>query len=129
MGYRFLRDEAEAVGWSISRRTALELTSNVHRLPMVVKRVRESVKTLELAIVDDFLGRGFTAHAADRVWLTEFSEHATEEGNDHFGAFQDLFLLQFNGFSLADDHRETCHSWDEKPGRNAREFGSVRRSF
>lgn len=51
---------------------------------------------------DDRVQRNFTADARDRLWLTDITEHWTNEGRLYLCAVKDVFSNRIVGYSIAD---------------------------
>ena len=93
-GYRLLRDEAETNGWVMSRRTAWRLASALNLASVTVRRRRGSGKTPGPAVADDLVQRQFQAAGPNQLWLTDITEHPTNEGKLYLCAVKDgRFLM------------------------------------
>ncbi len=53
---------------------------------------------------DDLVGRQFTATAANTVWLTDITEHATGEGKLYMCAIKDVWSNRIVGYSINDEN-------------------------
>lgn len=53
----------------------------------------------------DLVNRQFTATAPDRLWVTDITEHRTEEGRLYCAAVMDAFSRRIVGWSIADHIR------------------------
>ena len=51
---------------------------------------------------DDLVKRHFKAEAADQVWLTDITEHWTDEGKLYMCAFKDVCSGRIVGYALSD---------------------------
>ena len=49
---------------------------------------------------DDLVNRGFTATAPNRLWLTDITEHRTDEGKLYCCAAKDVFSNRIVGYSI-----------------------------
>jgi|688.fasta_scaffold09116_17 hypothetical protein len=76
-GYRLLRDEAERVGWSMSRRTAWRLASWQHIRSVISRKQRGSGKVPGSAVADDLVKRDFSPDGPNQLWLVDITEHKT----------------------------------------------------
>jgi len=101
-GYRLLRDEAETNGWVMSRRTAWRLASALNLASVTVRRRRGSGKTPGPAVADDLVQRQFTAAGPNQLWLTDITEHPTDEGKLYLCAVKDVFDKRIVGYSISD---------------------------
>lgn len=54
------------------------------------------------AVHDDHVRRNFTAPAANKVWVTDITEHPTAEGKVYCCAIKDLFGNRIVGYAIAD---------------------------
>nr|AAP74067.1 putative transposase [Rhodococcus erythropolis] len=101
-GYRFLADEARDAGESMSDRTAWRICST-NRWWSVFGKKRGSKKGRSGPPVhDDLVGRVFTAEAPNRLWLTDITEHRTEEGKLYLCAVKDVYSNRIVGYSISD---------------------------
>jgi len=88
-GYRLLRDETETNGWVMSPRTAWRLASALNLASVTVRRRRGSGKTPGPAVADDLVQRQFTAAGPNQLWLTDITEHPTNEVKLYLCAVKD----------------------------------------
>lgn len=51
---------------------------------------------------DDLVERNFTASAANELWLTDITEHATCEGRLYLCAIKDVYSNRIVGYSISD---------------------------
>ncbi|WP_085989310.1 IS3 family transposase [Rhodococcus pyridinivorans] len=101
-GYRFLADEARDAGESMSDRTAWRICST-NRWWSVFGKKRGSKKGRSGPPVhDDLVGRVFTADAPNTLWLTDITEHRTEEGKLYLCAVKDVYSNRIVGYSISD---------------------------
>ena len=92
-GYRFLADELEAAGHTVGERRVWRLCRQQRVWSTTTKKGRRSNgKTPGPAVHDDLVQRDFTAPAPDVVWLTDITEHPTDEGKLYFCAIKDVLL-------------------------------------
>ncbi len=59
----------------------------------------------EPAVHDDLVRRHFVADAADRLWVTDITEHQTREGKVYLAAVLDVYSRRIVGWSIADHLR------------------------
>ena len=101
-GYRLLRDEAEQVGWSMSRRTAWRLASWQHIRSVISRKQRGSGKIPGPAVADDLVKRDFSADGPNQLWLTDITEHKTREGTLYACGVKDVFSNRIVGYSISE---------------------------
>lgn len=102
-GYRFIADELEAAGHRVSE-------GRVHRLcrqngiwSTTTRKGRKGGKGRPgPAVHDDLVQRDFTATEPDQTWLTDITEHPTDEGKLYVCAIKDVFSNRIVGYSIAD---------------------------
>jgi putative transposase len=110
------KDSRGTYGWP---RVHAELTLGLG-LPVNHKRVRRLMRDAGLqglyrrrhhrgptgpATEDDLVNRQFTVTAADRLWLTDITEHPTREGKVYCAAVMDAYSRRIIGWSIADHMR------------------------
>lgn len=49
---------------------------------------------------DDLVARQFSAQAANQVWLTDITEHRTDEGKLYLRAIKDVYSNRIVGYSM-----------------------------
>ncbi|MET7571207.1 IS3 family transposase [Streptomyces sp. NPDC005492] len=98
-GYRFLADEARSAGSGMADRTAWRICRD-NRWWSVFGKKRGSVKKAGPPVHDDLVRRDFTATGANRLWLTDITEHATSEGKLYLCAVKDVFSKRIVGYSI-----------------------------
>lgn len=101
-GYRYLADEARRAGWRMSRRTAWKLCSQAGILSSAQRRRRGKGKKAGPPVFDDHVKRQFRADAPNRVWLTDITEHRTNEGKLYCCAIKDVHFNGIVGYSISD---------------------------
>lgn len=101
-GYRLLRDEAEQVGWSMSRRTAWRLASWQHIRSVISRKQRGSGKVPGPAVADDLVKLDFSADGPNQLWLTDIPEHKTREGTLYACGVKDVFSKRIVGYSISE---------------------------
>ncbi|WP_444665255.1 transposase [Cellulomonas sp. CW35] len=80
-GYRFLADELERAGHDVGERRVWRLCSQQKLWSTTVRKGRRGTgKSPGPAVHDDHVQRNFTATEPDRVWVTDITEHPTDEG-------------------------------------------------
>ncbi|WP_341256900.1 IS3 family transposase [Gordonia malaquae] len=99
-GYRFLADEAEAAGQPMSARTAWRICcANGWWSSFGKKRGRNGRKPGP-PVHDDLVERDFTAESPNELWLTDITEHWTDEGKLYLCAIKDVCSGRIVGYSI-----------------------------
>lgn len=89
-GYRLITDELVDDGWQVSERRVWRVCpqegmfSAAHR-----RKGRRKHRRPGPAVHDDLVNRNFTADAPNQVWLTDITEHRTNEGKVYLCAVKD----------------------------------------
>ncbi|XUK64111.1 Integrase core domain protein [Plantibacter sp. RU18] len=105
-GYRFISDEIEAErGLVASERRVWRLCSE-QRLWSVFSKKRGLNRKAGPPVHDDLVLREFTATRPDQLWLTDITEHWTDEGKLYLCAIKDVHSNRIVGYSL--DSRMTA---------------------
>lgn len=99
-GYRFLADEAEAAGQSMSTRTAWRICSANSWWSRFGKKRGRNGKKPGPPVHDDLVERDFTADTVDQLWLTDITEHWTDEGKLYLCAIKDACSGRIVGYSI-----------------------------
>jgi len=99
-GYRFLVAEAAAAGQVMAARTAWRLCSgnrwwSAFGKPRHGKRGRPGPP-----VHDDLVRRAFSADRANRLWLSDITEHRTGEGTLYLCAVKDVWSGRIVGYSI-----------------------------
>lgn len=109
-GYRYLADEAKAAGYPMAVRTAWRLCSAHSWFSVFGKARGKNGKRPgpavhdDLCVVTDVDGRTrheFTAEGVNRLWLTDITEHHTDEGKLYMCAIKDVYSSRIVGYSIA----------------------------
>lgn len=74
-GYRFIADELADAGFTASERRVWRVCSE-HAITSIIQRKRRG-KTARPPVRDDLVPRTFAADEANRLWLTDITEHPT----------------------------------------------------
>jgi len=102
-GYRFISDELERVGHSVGERRVWRLCSEHRIWSTTTKKGRKSSgKRPGPAVHDDLVQRNFTAPAPDRVWLTDITEHRTDQGKLYVCVIKDACSNRIVGYATSD---------------------------
>jgi transposase InsO family protein len=101
-GYRFIADELAAEhGIRASEKRVQRLCSS-HGIFSVLARKRGRGPAAGPPVHDDLVHRRFTATGPDELWLTNITEHRTDEGKLYLCAVKDAFSNRIVGYSLDD---------------------------
>ncbi|MFJ8028899.1 IS3 family transposase [Streptomyces sp. NPDC096311] len=98
-GYRFLADEARDAGAVMADRTAWRICRDNSWWSVFGKK-RGRIKKAGPPVHDDLVCRDFTATGPNRLWLTDITEHATNEGKLYLCAIKDVFSKRIVGYSI-----------------------------
>ena len=101
-GYRFLFDEATDAGRVVSERTVWRICSDNGWWSVFGKKKRGKKAKIGVPAHDDLVRRDFTAMGRNLLWLTDISEHRTDEGNLYICAVKDVWSNRIVGYSIAD---------------------------
>ena len=105
-GYRFIADEIEAeAGISASERRVWRLCSQ-QKIWSTFSKKRGLNRKAGPPVHDDLVQRDFTARRANELWLTDITEHWTDEGKLYLCAIKDLWSNRIVGYSI--DSRMTA---------------------
>jgi len=98
-GYRFIADELEDQGFSAGENRVARLC-NSQRIWSVFAKKRGLTRKAGPPVHDDHVGRDFTAAAPDQLWLTDITEHRTDEGKLYLCAIKDVYSNRIVGYSI-----------------------------
>lgn len=101
-GHRFLADEARLAGHSVCDRTVWKICSENGWWCSFAKKKSRKKSSPATAAHDDLVRRVFTADAPDQLWLTDLTEHRTDEGKLYLCAIKDLWSNRIIGYSTDD---------------------------
>ena len=101
-GYRFLAGEAEAAGESMCERTAWRICRDNQWWSVFGKKRGKNGKRPGPPVHDDLVRRDFTADDVNELWLTDITEHRTDEGKLYLYAIKDVFSGRIVGYSISD---------------------------
>jgi transposase InsO family protein len=100
-GYRFLVDEARENGQPMVDRTAWRICSaNGWWSVFGKKKLYGKARKAGAPAHDDLVARAFTAPAPNRLWLTDITEHRTDEGKLYLCAIKDVWSNRIVGYSI-----------------------------
>ena len=98
-GYRFIADELPARGITTGENRVARLCS-VQQIFSVLAKKPGSGKQPGPPVHDDLVQRIFTAEAPNSLWLTDITEHRTDEGKLYLCAIKDLHSNRIVGYSI-----------------------------
>jgi transposase InsO family protein len=105
-GYRLIADEIEAEsGIAASERRVWRLCSQ-QKIWSVFSKKRGLNRKAGPPVHDDLVQREFTAERANQLWLTDITEHGTDEGKLYLCAIKDVWSNRIVGYSI--DSRMTA---------------------
>jgi putative transposase len=104
-GYRFIADELAEQGWVASERRVWRLCSQ-QRIWSLFSKKRGLTRKAGPPVHDDLVKREFSATGTNQLWLTDITEHRTEEGKLYLCAIKDVFSNRIVGYSI-DDRMKT----------------------
>ena len=104
-GYRFIADELAQLGYRACERTVWRVCSE-QRLWSVFAKKRGLNRKAGPPVHDDLIDRDFNADQLDTKWLTDITEHRTDEGKLYLCAIKDLCSNRIVGYSI--DERMTA---------------------
>jgi putative transposase len=100
-GYRLLADEARDAGHQACDRRVWRLCSTNGWWSVFGKRRSKAGRPGPPAH-EDQVRRNFTATAPNRLWLTDITEHRTNEGKLYLCAVKDVYSGRIVGYSISD---------------------------
>ncbi len=98
-GYRFVADELGAAGVTASERRVWRLCSQ-QRIFSVFAKKRGLVRKAGPPVHDNLVGNDFTADRPNQKWLTDITEHRTDEGKLYLCAIKDVYSNRIVGYSI-----------------------------
>lgn len=101
-GYRFLFDEVTDAGHVVSERTVWRICSDNGWWSVFGKKKRGKKTKVGVPAHDDLVRRDFTAKGPNLLWLTDISEHRTDEGKLYICAIKDVWSNRIVGYSISD---------------------------
>ncbi len=100
-GYRFIADELTDAGYLASERRVWRLCSEQQLFSSFTKRSR-LYKKAGPPVHDDLVERNFTATRPNELWLTDITEHRTNEGKLYCCCVKDIYSNRIVGYALSD---------------------------
>ncbi|WNB87911.1 IS3 family transposase [Glutamicibacter protophormiae] len=101
-GSRFLVEEARAAGEVMCERTAWRICRDNLWWSVFGKKRGKNGKRPGPPVHDDLVKRDFTADDVNELWLTDITEHRTDEGKLYLCAIKDVFSGRIVGYSISD---------------------------
>lgn len=101
-GYRFLFDEVIDAGHVVSERTVWRICSDNGWWSVFGKKKRSKKAKVGVPAHDDLVRRDFTAAGPNQLWLTDLTEHRTDEGKFYLCAIKDVWSNRIVGYSISD---------------------------
>ena len=101
-GYRFLVSEAAESGEVMCERTAWRICRDNQWWSVFGKKRAKNGKRPGPPVHDDLVKRDFSADDVNELWLTDITEHWTDEGKLYLCAIKDVFSGRIVGYSMSD---------------------------
>ncbi|AXK46627.1 IS3 family transposase [Brachybacterium saurashtrense] len=101
-GYRLLVDEAAEAGEVMCERTAWKICRDNQWWSAFGKKRGKNGKRPGPPVHDDLVTRDFSADDVNELWLTDITEHWTDEGKLYLCAIKDVFSGRIVGYSISD---------------------------
>jgi transposase InsO family protein len=98
-GYRFIADELHDAGLAAGENRVWRLCSQ-QRLWSVFAKKRGLNRKAGPPVHDDLIERDFTATRPNQLWLTDITEHRTDEGKLYLCAIKDVYSNKIVGYSI-----------------------------
>ena len=99
-GYRFLYDEVRVAGHNVCERTVWRICRDMGWWSAFGKKKRSKNGKVGAPSHDDLVRRVFTADRPNRLWLTDITEHWTNEGKLYLCAVKDVYSNRIVGYSI-----------------------------
>jgi putative transposase len=99
-GYRFIADELGAEHGITASENRVQRLCSSHGILSVLARKRGRGVRPGPAVHDDLVRRDFTASRPNALWLTDITEHRTDEGKLYLCAVKDAFSNRIIGYSI-----------------------------
>lgn len=101
-GYRFITDELRAERGIMASENRVQRLCSSHGIASVLHRKKRGGRRPGPAVHDDLVRRDFTAAGPNELWLTDITEHPTDEGKLYLCAMKDAWSGRIIGYSIAD---------------------------
>jgi putative transposase len=99
-GYRFIADELAAEYGITASENRVQRLCSAHGVISVLARKRGRRSRPGEPVHDDLVRRDFRAGAPNELWLTDITEHPTDEGKLYLCAVKDAFSGRIVGYSM-----------------------------
>ena len=99
-GYRFITDELEAEHGIKASENRVQRLCSSHGIFSVLSRKKGRRSKPGTPVHDDLVHRDFSARGPNELWLTDITEHRTDEGKLHLCAVKDAFSGRIVGYSI-----------------------------
>ena len=99
-GYRFITDELTAERGIIASENRVQRLCSSHGIFSVLSRKRRGGRRPGPAVHDDRVRRDFNASSPNELWLTDITEHRTDEGKLNLCAIKDAYSNRIVGYSI-----------------------------
>lgn len=99
-GYRFIADELVAEHGISASENRVQRLCRSHGISSVLARKKGRGLRPGPAVHDDLVRREFTASRPNELWLTDITEHRTDEGKLYLCAVKDVFSGRIVGYSI-----------------------------
>ena len=100
-GYRLIADELAGRGWRVGENRVARLCRE-QGIASAITRSRRASTPPGPPAHDDLIERDFTAERLDAVWLTDITEHPTNEGKLYVCAVKDACSKRIVGYALGE---------------------------
>jgi transposase InsO family protein len=101
-GYRLLADEVRAAGHTPCDRTVWRICAANQWWSVFGKKRGANGKRPGPPAHDDLVERQFSAVRANQLWLTDITEHRTDQGKLYLCAIKDVWSNRIVGYSISD---------------------------
>lgn len=101
-GYRFLADEVHDAGFAAAQRTVWKICAGNGWWSSFGKEKTRKRGKIAAPAHDDLVRRDFTAPGPNQLWLTDLTEHRTDEGKLYLCAIKDVWSNRIVGYSISD---------------------------
>ena len=99
-GYRFIADELKAEHGITASENRVHRLCSAHGIFSVLARKRRGSRRPGPAVHDDLVRRAFRAAHPNELWLTDITEHPTDEGKLYLCAIKDAWSNRIVGYSI-----------------------------
>lgn len=99
-GYRFIADELRHERGIVASENRVQRLCSSHDIASVLHRRRGRGLRPGPAVHDDLVRRDFTAPRPNELWLTDITEHRTDEGKLYLCAIKDACSNRIVGYSI-----------------------------